>query len=398
MVRLHDASTSSTLIPPPTVSGILPRPLPETSSNVPVNDESAALERTQRSLERQLQHLLDAQSVGLSASRAAQGGESESGEHDEPILSLHSARHGILDTIRELSILKATELESCQSRSVHVHHLLKQISHWQDKKRRLDEEIQRFSSSGKQNEIDSLKGEDVMVQEQINAMEEKLSELRAYQENLRGRISQAQNSRACEISSYQSSLSMVNDEIENFMRRPLPDALQHAETTSVLRSLPPKRRTLDMIVNQLESILYSDSVVETKTRREYEALVNGGSVWQEALEAIENFEALVKRATRELTASAKSESDASDSASPTEPQPLDRGSATLFDGMRKILETLQELLKDAEDRGWTLMIAAVSVKTSLALLEDSITVCKACINCRNDCKVNCTNMDTDQSS
>ena len=365
MARLQDPAASA-LIPPPTVSGILPESPRQYPGNFTLDDESAALRRGQRALERQLQGLLDAQSAGLSANVLLQDGRSfvEKPPH-HPVTPLHEARYGILSIIKDLSAIKEAELETCKSHAVQVRDLLAQTSHWQDNKRKLEDEIAAILSNESGSEIQSLQEEDVKIQEEINAMEQKLSELRVHQRTVRDRLAKGQNSRASELSSYQNSLSMVDSEIQQFIQRPLPVVLEHAPNASTLQSLPRRRRNLDMIVENLRSLQQTEFHAEKEAQKEYHALVEGSLVWEEALGAIDSFEDQLKYATGQLTAKSRQMSAQRPSAASPQSLSSKQDTAELFDGMQATLRTLQNLLEYAEDQGWTLLIATVSNAVSL---------------------------------
>lgn len=353
--------SASSLIPPPTVSGAIPARPTKKLAQVSIDVEDASLKRVQRSLEQQLQQLLDAQSTSLSASLHVEGSTQQEQGHDSPSISLHHARHGILDTIRELSNVKAIEIDRLESESQNVQELLTRTSDWQDRKRKLEQKIEEAAKDESENELKALAEEEDRVQEQINAMEAKLSELRLHRSSLRARISQTKNSKEARLSSYQTSLATLDAEIQQFLRGHLPNVLEQGERASTLRSLPAKRRTLDMIREQLQSIQESSTKSQSGLEVEYEALTDGSTVWEEALEAVENFETALKDETRKLAIKPRDLSGDNDSPAPPDSSRHKEDSKKLFDAMHQTLATLQDLFKYAEDRGWTLLIASVSV-------------------------------------
>ena len=346
--------SASVFIPPPTVSALLAPTSKPSHLQRPADEETASLKRMQRSLEERLQTLLDTQSAALSA------GIEQGEERHADSSSVHDARHGILEAVHELSEIKAAELQQVRTTAENADDLLRQTSGWQEQKHGLEDEIGSRANGASDKELAALDEEEQMIQEQINAIEEKLSELRLRQTNLHARRKQVRNAKASELASFEASLSIVNRDIQQFLRGPLPNALLQDGTSSSLRSLPPRRRTLDMVVDELQEARRSFTAAGDQLAVECDALAEGEEIWAEALRAIEAFESQLKSATRELMSKYPAPSTTVTLADAPNGADSQHGPTQLSKRLHETLDTLRDLFRHAEERGWTLMIAAVS--------------------------------------
>ena len=350
---------SSDLIPPPTVSGLLsPQP---NSAGKPItikdDDDAASLRRVQTSLEQRLQDLLDAQAAGLACNVGSKGAGSVNNNAPSWRASLYDARYGILSTISELYGIKETQLDNTNKSFSAISNLLDQTSGWQTQKQKLEDELKSWDSQNERGDLKPLLKQDQILQEQINAMEQKLSELRHQQGEIRVRISKLRNANASERSSFEASLSILNDEIKQFLRRPLPKEL--IRQGSALQNLPPKRRTIGMIIEQLQALQASLDHSRGSLRKEAEALKDGMTVWNEVVEVVESFEIHLKNATRALSKGCRADAQGELQEHTLGVLPQERPDG-LFTHMNESLEVLQGSLRLSEEKGWTLLIAAVS--------------------------------------
>ena len=347
---------ASRLIPPPTVSGILPsRDNGVARENLPGDDdddELLSIRRSQKSLERHLQHLLDAQSDGLTEQTTKAGSAevnaTSTGTRQSLPLSLRNARRGISQAIQELAHVKARELEKVEDQQQDVQDIVLRTITWRDRRQGLEAHLQKADHGDQSVETLSLVEEDSTLQEQINAMQEKLSHLRARQTEIGRRLSQQRNARASELSSYRNSMRLLDAEVQRYLDRPLPPALLRADHASALLSLPAKRRTLEMLIEHAQGARRVLSQSRADLERESEALFEGGVVWEEAVKTIEAFERRLRQAMKDLSPMQQSMVQA-----PTSSKPI-------LEDMHDTTSVLEDLLGQAESRGWTLLIAAVS--------------------------------------
>lgn len=359
----------SKLIPAPTVSGFLP-PIPRNSQAAkPADDDRASHQRAQHALEQHLQELLDSQSSGLAFQLGEPGASIDDHGTAEmqlkPRISLSDARRGIGTAIRKLARLKSAEAEVIHDRSEQFLDLLNQTSEWSEQRQGLQDDIERIDHSEQDGLIESLTEEDGMVQEQINAMEEKLSQLRSHQRQIRARVSQLQNSKSAQLSSYRTSMSTLNAEIERFLRRPLPDSgLQTDSTALTIERLPPGRRTLEMVMNyarEASSALYT---ILQRLQSDHDALTAGTTLWERAIDVVETFESELRQATKKLHAGSGPNNVHQHALAARKTSPSSEGPADVLKNMHDAGQRLEAMLNQAEDKGWNLLIAAVSFNSS----------------------------------
>ena len=356
----------TTLIPAPAVSGLLPTSPPKARHHISQGHTLVSLQRTQTSLERHLQDLLDAQSSGLAA-QVGHSPASDAAFELQPAISLSAARRGILDAIEELAAIKSRELDQVNLFAEETQSILDQSASWAQRRQNLQHALSNLDQSDQDAQINALAEQDVAMQEQINVTELKLNQLRAHQRSIRTHLNELKNRKASQSSSYQSSLAIIDTEVEQYLRRPLSEVLLDFGDASTLQSLPPKRRTLDMITEQAQQ---AHSFIEQRIDQlnvDIDALDDGGHVWQEAVETIEMFERRLRTAIQSLSPSPQGPSK-NLQASPKEGDASRPGH--ILSQLSEVYAALEGRLQHAENKKWALLIAAVSLLASLFLSDN----------------------------
>ncbi|KAL9091168.1 MAG: hypothetical protein Q9159_001585 [Coniocarpon cinnabarinum] len=352
---------ASRLIPPPTVSVLSPSGLHGAHRVLPAKDGLSALQRSQRALEKHLQDLLDSQSQGLSAqvSQAPTLGVANGHGHD---ISLKDTRRSVTHTIQELAVIKADELDKLREQSEEVRDILAKSSTWVKQREALQHDINNLDQINLSKEIESLTVEDGHLEQQIFALNERLMQLRHRQQAVRARISKLKNSKASEQSSYETALAAVEKEVSSFLRMPLPEVLLHSDNFSLLSTLPPKRRTLDMLVDQAKQAQESLLQHENDVTRDHDALTNGSRLWQEAVRVIESFENHLRLAVRNPAGNASPFAELSVAPEHRVDHAGMEGPQQMLSQMHGVQQTLQGFFNEAQDHGWRLLIAAIGAE------------------------------------
>ncbi|KAI9834658.1 MAG: hypothetical protein M1826_000060 [Phylliscum demangeonii] len=336
-----------------------------------------ALQRKEKQLQDELQLLLTVQEEGLQAglhqspsadtssdatgsvrgsSRRSTGKASRARRQRREHISLRDARTGILAAMRELAIVKDEELASLQARSEDSRAVLGQLDDWARKKAGLREEIELIEHSPDAVTLQKFKGDEKMLQEEVQDLEDRLVESKARHRRLLAEISRISNSVEARLSSYQASLSLMDDDIRQFLSKPPTSGLDvYGKSPPAFMRLPDQRRTLAMAqehwVDDGESLGQKIEQVE----RERDALEDGAGVWEDVASAVTMFEKSLRRALRPA------------STAPTHPLDGERQAPTaalreLAPSLDKVVHQLEDTVKAAEARNWKLLVCCVGAE------------------------------------
>ncbi len=365
---------------------------PQIASTIPIavtTNPLLALSRREKSIQAELQLLLDAQSVGLvqgrigeshgddrssdagsstPTSRSMAHSPNRSREHRSgsgnrgvmPVrqprrkkIGLKGARKGILGAMEELLAVKEHEGVIVDEEMNTLKSLLSQVNVWEKKISSFELEMRRIGDGTEGREIGELKTEKSAVEMEIRELEERLMNLRARERHLSRRIEEAENRTEAEMSSFREGRRGVESEIKEFLKRPPVLEVAIAVTTrqtsraseeESFLSLPPKRRTLEMARDWLSSTLNTLSTYREATEKEREALEEGASMWNDAISLVTTFEEDLRLQM----------SGGQQLANHDLKQQLAR--------MGTIVRDLEAKAKAAEEKRWNLLICAIGAE------------------------------------
>ena len=373
---------SASMIPPPIVQSSYGQAPQESVVGSVIVDKPSGLEDRQHELEADLQFLLDAQAEGLirgfeggsideksstgSTTPTAQSVRSFSARRQRKtprrLPGLRSARKGIYNSIVALSALKDDELEEVDSHVQQNDDTLLQIDEWEDKRKGLQEAAGNVDSSGETVRIQRLKQEADTLQAEINQVELQLAEMKSRHRKLASQAAAVENSVQAKMASYNSSLRMLEQDVEKFLSvdpdrsKGLPGSQDGKQS---VWQLPPKRRNLDMA---RAHFVEQRGLIASERERHLEeksALLEGAAMWKETVEEVTAFE---KRLRGEV-ASLRPSSPNSQSAWEDPPTaPVSDGLKELMAHMETIISSLEKRLRIAEERRWTLLMAAIGAE------------------------------------
>ena len=379
---------AASVIPPPIVQSTYASPPAPVAQSVAIKMPSP-LQHRQGELEADLQFLLDAQAEGLvrglegglsddhtstgSTTPTAQSVRSTSARRAaQPVRrkpGLRSARKGIHNSILALSAVKDEELYGLGDDVREKDQTLEQIDEWEKKRRGLQEAQTSVESNEDTVRVQRLQQEADALQQEINAVELQLLDMRTRRRKITRKVAAIDNSVQAKMASYTSSLRMLEEDVQKFLFVSPTETSTRAmsqDGKASMWQLPPKRRTLDMarqqwteereiVVRQCESV-----------EHEKAALNEGAALWKDVVSQLTNFE---RRLRMEMTkqSAASSDSGASD------------GLREVFDHMQSLTETLETKLELAKGRSWNLLIAAIgaeldALKQGRQLLENVLGI------------------------
>jgi hypothetical protein len=332
-----------------------------------VLDPIMGLLRKERSLQVELQELLDAQGEGILSHAGAESiegtprGGSENGsvygsrngsQHGTvgqviPVrqpkrkkAGLKAARRGILGCMLELSEVKSLQADAITSSIQQRRDALETVSSWETRISGLGKAI--TDGKGEEaSEMEELRHERLAVQSEIREMEERLMEMRGRERVLESKLQELENIAEARLSSYREGLREAQVQVRSFLERPPVGRLGSAEVG--LLEMPPKRRTLEMARGCWTSEIDELEKQRESVDEENKALDAGAKMWESSLEAIMGFE-------EELRTQMKSDMGDGDV--------LWKQVAKMGD----IIHVLQSNVDTAQAKGWNLMLCALGAE------------------------------------
>lgn len=376
---LSSGRSSESRSPQETRSHASLQPAPLSASVIHHADPFIAVDRAAANLQETIQSLLDFQSHALIGRTSGAQEDSISQRSDTPThstlngstrgserlrasgvvpvrqpakkkLSLKAARQGIGRSMYEFVALKNEELRIAQVEKTNRQIGLEKVAEFEAKREAVDHEITVLHDHANSDQYRALSDEAEDVEKQIKDLEDQLMELKARHRHLLEKKAQTESASASQLSSYQGTLSAIDRDIKNFLRRPpVKQGLGHRSLSirdgvfpeHDLYTLRPERRTLQLAREQWsqESELLDDH--EADIRRETQALVDGAGIWKQVCTRIDEFESSLRQSMK---------SNDPHTAHDVLPS-LD---ATLI--------FLQQTLEQAEMNGWTLLVCAIGAE------------------------------------
>jgi len=339
-----------------------------------------ALQRRERYYQQKLQDLLDAQSDGLLA-----GLEGAVPDDDEESLntptqttyslrssslspapqarkkkhSLGSARRGIWKTVLDCAAIKEEEDKLLKQELREDQAVLQQLEAWTVKDHGLREKITAIENEDTGAKSHALKEEASRLESEIQDMEVRLAQMKTRHRQVADEIANVENSVTSKLSSYKTSLSMLEQDVQSFLKSP-PVADDRSNVDSAFLSLPAKRRTLDMAKEHWQGDIDDLKKQRRIVRRDRVALEDGAFVWKDVVAETTDFERYLKQETTKLAQQAfktgKGKS-ASVSASP----------ADILEKMESVFRSVEEKLDLAQTKQWRLL--EVCIEAELQALQ-----------------------------
>lgn len=353
------------------------QPTPLSASIIHHNDPLLPVDRAARALQKTIQSLLDAQSDGLSGGLSGSSRDdvssvgsltptpsvattprSTTGARTTPVrqptpkkIPLRGARKGLARSMQDFAKLKEEELKILDSQSQGRRSALDKLEAFQGKRSGLQLQIDAIKQEGTSASSDQLHKEAQEIGLEIRELEDKLFELKARQRHVLAQASQIENTVNSKLSSYTSSLELVDREIKQYLKQPplrstlpIPAGLGQS-----MYDLKPERRTLAMAKEQWSNEQAFLDAKRTEAEQEKAALQAGSTMWRESVERINLFEKDLRAATR----------DPPQSESTTTPS-AERRMHTLLPELDSTITLLTQNLHLAESKQWNLLICCLA--------------------------------------
>jgi hypothetical protein len=353
------------------------QPAPLSASIVHHTDPFLPIDRAAKALERNIQSFLDAQSEGLLAGlgSGAQDDFSSNGsltptpststppsvarpktiptrQPQQRRDTLTRARRGLVRSMKEFVLVKEEELKVLNEQERRREQALRKVKIFEDKKAGLRDQIAEIRNEEGAQLAHSIKAEAENLESEIKRLEDELAEKKARHRHLISQASQRESSVHSRLSSFETSMKMLDSEIKQFLKQPpIEQSLVVGENDAVAAgdfyALNPKRRTLDLAKDhwQGEGAMLRDRKKDVAA--EMAALKEGSEMWQEIVAEINNFERWLRKQTHELS---RTQSDRQNDI---------LNALTRIDNMISMLEQRYQL---AEENGWKLLVCCIGAE------------------------------------
>ncbi|KAL1631035.1 hypothetical protein SLS56_004558 [Neofusicoccum ribis] len=361
------ASPASSPPPPP----VFP-PAPVTASihastarlkqNRALPDNMVLLRRQEKQLHDELQDLLYAQEEALRAASMSTDDADLSGSVTPTVRSLadkarspdrqptrsnigvRGVRKAIRSAMRQLAAVKSDEARLLDHDRSGNSSVIQKLSGWAGQRQGLENQIREIEQGDEGAKTAALRQEADVLDGEIQELEEKLRGMKARHRRLLSDIAEIENSVQSKLSSYKASLSILDADINAFLRT--SSARDRQTSEAPFFKIHPKRRTLNMARDHWEDEQASIEKQRQETETEREALQQGAVMWNDVVHRITEFEKHIAEATRHQTASADPTAAAKD----------------LIAHLVETINYIESQLELAEDRGWKLLVACIGAE------------------------------------
>ncbi|EMC94715.1 hypothetical protein BAUCODRAFT_51990, partial [Baudoinia panamericana UAMH 10762] len=369
------------IIPPSIVQSVHTSSPRIAARSVLIEPPTAVSDR-QTELEADLQFLLDAQAEGLvkglegglvddqastgSTTPTAQSVRSSSARRRSRPLrkkpGLRTARKGIYTSILALSAVKDEETHVLDAEAQEKEDTLAQIDEWEQKQQGLREATQEAHDGEEAIRAQRLQQEADVLQDEINAVEMQLADLKVRHRKLLRQAAAAENAVQAKLASYTSALGMIEADIQRFLstKSAASETRQHPQDgTTSMWELPARRRTLEMAWEQWKQD--KDVVLLRRKMVEHEkaALDEGAAVWQKVVTQVTSFERSLRASMADMTGSQSAWEDP-----PAQPQDNNERLRLLLEQLDGVIEHIDASLRLAEKHDWKLLIAAIGAEAN----------------------------------
>lgn len=348
-----------TSIPPPLPPSSPPSLVPLGGSSNHASSRGRGRSREEREREREQEYAHTPKDVPAHhpAARCP-----SSASASNPALGLRAARRGIARAMADLAALK-TQTQTLYAAELAARDAtLAQVRGFESQRRGLEDAIAGILApssppgGGRDSPAAALKAEEQALSGEIEELEGRLAGLRSRRRGVREAIQRGENRVEARVSSWRGSLRECEREVGRFLER-RPGWVKGGEG---VWGLPVKRRTLEMVREEVEGERKGLEGRKKGVEREREALVKGGRVWEGVVGEVRGVEDLLREEMGKLEGGESSGGD---------------GGGGGKEGMEKVLEKMamargrvEEGLRLAEEKGWNLLLACIGAELE-ALVE-----------------------------
>ncbi|KAF2089171.1 hypothetical protein K490DRAFT_37892 [Saccharata proteae CBS 121410] len=334
------------------------------------------LHRQEQQVHELLQELLNAQETALDAVISGEPQREvdmsgsltptvqslRSGQPSSPVktvrrrkIGIRSVRRRIRDAMHQMAAIKDQESSVLETDHTENHAVLEQIEQWEKKRHGLERQIMDIQNDGEGSRIDGLRNQAHGLESEIHELELKLAEMKAQHKRLLEEISDIDSSVQSKLSSYQTSLSLLDSDIKAFVRTTSRDEKPHKAMS--LFTTPPKKRTLSMAKEYYQDKLGQLERKQKVNDKDRDALEEGAVIWEDIIERIMRYEEQVSDALKSNNG------------------PQTDAVAQTNELLAKLEDTIQYVESKhelAESRNWILLVCCIGAELNALMQGRSI--------------------------
>lgn len=305
-------------------------------------------------------------------------------------LGLRSARAGLRKAMSSLAELKQEEDAHVDAALLDRKRALIQIKRLSKQKHGVEEELQIFEEDAEEplgKELRELGIQYNAVDSEVRELEEKLIALRNHRRSLRERMDDAKNRREAGLSGYKGALKDANRQLASIMLhppvQPLDKELRQKSLPGIsgiespggddFMQLIPERRTAEMAQSWWEAEVAILEERRLQIGKEKNALEQGTAIWRDVVVLVSDFEANL-RSVMKNGAAPQQPTDKGKNKMPSQEDII----STQIAEMDVVVAKLQEHLNTAESNEWNLLICAIGAE--LEAFREAQDLLKSIIN------------------
>ncbi|KAI2792340.1 hypothetical protein POX_b02377 [Penicillium oxalicum] len=387
------------------------------ASSASIRDPLSQIQRQADLIQKILQELIDAQSEGLavglgqpsledtldcsttrapvSALRAGSLSKAPGQRSTPTPIGLRAARRGIARSMHDLLKLRQTESSVLLSQEDQRAGALDEIRDFKLRREGLEEALSSIFTDRESQEAGKLRKEASALDAEIGELETRLCEMKARHRNIISKISRIENSVDAKRSSYTEALSLLQSDVDNYLRNPPVQQMSGQTNESSFYSLKPDRRTLELAQEQWKLEQEHLHQRRREVDAEIAALEEGGDVWNRAIADISEFESLLRT---QMCRHMELQSSLTFSEVDPTPLPLREIAVKVSRELDRTISRLDAFLELANQREWKLLVCCLSAELA-ALHEAKRMLLPAFgIPSRNDAPPSNGNSSEDQDS
>ncbi|KAH1987972.1 hypothetical protein KXW88_000158 [Aspergillus fumigatus] len=338
------------------------------------------IDRQTKYIQRSLQVFIDAQSDGLLAGLAGNPHtDSTSNQSSTPTelsrskspstipvrqpvarkIGLREAREGIFKSIYDLLKLKEKEREILSFRLDERSDALEQIARFRTKRAGLKDAISTIHDNEESYRSKELLEESHQLEAEIQELETRLLEMKARHRSVIRELAQMEDAMESKLSSYKASLSLVESDIEKFLKDPpvKPDSVTSSHST--FYSLNPKRRTLEMAHEHWTTEQDDLRKKQKEVDAEIQALEEGGGVWKQVVGEVSGFENRLRSAMRR---SIQAQSQLLETEGHSKTNTENDQVQSIVEDLEHTTNRVEQHLNLAEKKDWKLLICCIGAE------------------------------------
>jgi hypothetical protein len=293
----------------------------------------------QAETEHVVDHAGDGSTTPTVSSLQDRDSEYGSGKPDTSInntVDVDAARRGITKRIQQLARVKAEENDLLEEDLRELQGLMDKAARWSEKRARLRGRIRDVEGAGPDGRAKELQEEATKLEHEIRLKEEELMSLKARHRQVLTELADTENTIEAELSSYKSALSILDKEVTRLLKK--PPGFRHVPMSYPFVTLPPNRRTLDMLQEYWQDEHMRLAGRCEKIGKERAALSQGAVLWNEVVAKVREFEEFLRE------------------------QPPDTDASIILSRMKSMIAYLTEKLAFATQRNWNPLVIAIGAE------------------------------------